>query len=102
MTRIAPRISRLLSLLLLVPLLTSAFAFGPPAQMASALEAGFQDSSVVNVASPTALAFAPDGRMLITTQPGRLYVYTTGAPVVALDLTVGGLLCDTFERGLLA
>lgn len=101
MTRIAAPLGRLMSLMLLVPLLTPAFAFGPPAQVASALDAGFQDSLVVDVASPTALAFTPDGRMLITTQPGKLYVYTTGAPVVALDLTVGGMFCDTFERGLL-
>ncbi len=101
MTRIAARLGRLMSLMLLVSLLVPTFAIAPTPQAAAALDAGFQDSSVTDVASPTALAFTPDGRMLITTQPGKLYVYTTGAPVVALDLTVGKLLCDTFERGLL-
>jgi hypothetical protein len=36
---------------------------------------GFTDELVTAVASPTALAFTPDGRLLITTQPGRLRVY---------------------------
>lgn len=105
MTCIVARLSRLLRLLLLVPLLTPAFVVGPPAQGASALEAGFQDDSVVDVAAPTALAFTPDGRMVITTQPGKLRVYASGALVStpALDLGPQGqdVLCSNFERGLL-
>ena len=53
--------------------------------------------------SPTALAFTPDGRMLITTQPGQLRVYEDGALVStpALDLASSDDICTTSERGLL-
>lgn len=32
--------------------------------------AGFDDQTIASVGSPTGLAFTPDGRLLITTQPG--------------------------------
>lgn len=105
MTRIAARLGRLMSLMLLVSLLVPTFAIAPTPQAAAALDAGFQDSSVTDVASPTALAFTPDGRMLITTQPGKLRVYTGGTllqtPALDLNPQGAGPLCDTFERGLL-
>jgi glucose/arabinose dehydrogenase len=76
--------------------------------IASALEGitlppGFTDELVTSVGSPTALAFTPDGRMLITTQPGRLFVYQNGALVgtAALDLTLTNSVCSNSERGLL-
>ena len=57
---------------------------------------------MVDVASPTALAFTPDGRMLITTQPGSSRLHRRRAPRhAALDLAARRMLCDTFERGLL-
>jgi len=65
---------------------------------------GFTDELVTAVASPTALAFTPDGRLLITTQPGRLRVYQNGALVAmpALDLTSPtNVICSNSERGLL-
>jgi glucose/arabinose dehydrogenase len=57
---------------------------------------------VASVASPTALAFTPDGRMLITTQTGQLRVYEDGSllSTPALDLA-GSNFCSTSERGLL-
>ncbi|HEX9286410.1 MAG TPA: PQQ-dependent sugar dehydrogenase [Thermoanaerobaculia bacterium] len=65
------------------------------------LPPGFTDELVAAVGSPTALAFTPDGRLLITTQPGQLRVYQNGALVgtPALDLT--GAICSNSERGLL-
>ncbi len=65
------------------------------------LPPGFSDTAVADVASPTALAFTPEGRMLITAQPGRLWVYQNGvlSPIPALDLT--GRICTNSERGLL-
>jgi glucose/arabinose dehydrogenase len=41
--------------------------------------------------------------MLITTQPGRLYIYQDGAlvPTAALDLSLNGRICSTGERGLM-
>src|SRR5947199_6957536 len=65
--------------------------------------AGFADALVTNVASPTALAFTPDRRLLITQQTGQLRVYENGALLSSntLDLNIGNLICSDFERGLL-
>lgn len=64
------------------------------------LPAGFTDSFVAAVPAPTALSFAPDGRMLVTTQGGTLYVaQPPGEPVPALDLSAR--VCSASERGLL-
>jgi glucose/arabinose dehydrogenase/chitodextrinase len=62
---------------------------------------GFTDALVVSVGAPTAFAFHPDGRMLVTTQPGRVRIVRNGAllPTPALDLT--GVMCGDSERGLL-
>jgi glucose/arabinose dehydrogenase len=67
------------------------------------LPVDFSDELVASVASPTALAFTPDGRMLITTQPGQLRVYANGALIEtpAIDLAAPGNFCSTSERGLL-
>src|SRR5215210_618413 len=66
----------LLSAFLLAGLLLS-LAHARFAEAATPLP-GFEDALVADVPSPTALAFAPDGRMLISTQPGRLRVYENG------------------------
>jgi glucose/arabinose dehydrogenase len=64
----------------------------------AAVPAGFSDTLVTSVGSPTALAFTPDGRMLITTQGGTLRVWAgTLLPTPALTLS----LCTGSERGLL-
>jgi hypothetical protein len=66
--------------------------------------AGFADTQVAPVDDPTALAFTPDGRLLVSSQSGQLRVITNGAqPQLALDLGPAGqnVLCSTSERGLL-
>ena len=65
------------------------------------LPPGFDDTAVAEVASPTALAFTPEGRLLIAAKDGRLWVYQNGvlSPIPALDLT--GRICTDRERGLL-
>ena len=80
-----------LALIIAVPL---AAAAPPP---------GFADALVTGVASPTALAFTPDGRLLIATQTGQLRVFQNGAllPAAALDLRAPNLACVNHERGLL-
>ena len=67
------------------------------------LPAGFTDEFVTAVGSPTALAFTPDGRLLIATQPGRLWVYDDGMLLgPALNLTSPtNVICSNSERGLL-
>ena len=70
---------------------------------AQALPAGFEDTLVASVGQPTALTFSPDGRMLITTQRGRVRVYQDGSlkPTPALDLEALGVICQTSEQGVL-
>jgi glucose/arabinose dehydrogenase len=61
--------------------------------------AGFTDTVVGEVSAPTALAFTPDGRMLVTSKPGRVVVVREdGARQVALDISAR--VCDQVERGL--
>ena len=71
------------------------------AAAAITLPPSYTDALVATVGQPTALAFTPDGRLLITTQPGRLRVVSGGAllPTPALDLN--SRLCTNSERGLL-
>jgi glucose/arabinose dehydrogenase/PKD repeat protein len=68
---------------------------------AATLPAGFDDALVTRVGGATALAFTPDGRMLITTKNGQLRVYQNGSllSTSALDLTPK--VCAERERGLL-
>ena len=73
----------------------------PAASAAAALPPDFVDTLVATVASPTALAFTPDGRLLITTQPGTLRVYEQGALLATPALDLSARICSDFERGLL-
>src|SRR5436190_23097414 len=87
----------LLALVVFVQLLAVAplLAATPPAD--------FSDTLVTNLDSPTALAFTPDGRLLLAQQTGELRVYQSGELLAsnALDLNTGNLICSDFERGLL-
>src|SRR5215210_5393208 len=62
---------------------------------------GFEDSLVTRASYPTAIAVVPDGRVLISSQLGQVFVYKNGALLdqPALDLTGG--VCTYRERGLL-
>ena len=72
-----------------------------PARAAVSLPLGFVDQLVASVSTPTAFAFTPDGRMLVTQQPGTVRVVKDGALLgtAALDLT--SKTCSNSERGLL-
>lgn len=67
----------------------------------AAIPAGFADEAVASVSSPTALAFTPDGRLLITSQPGTLRVYQAGNLVPGPAINLASQLCAQSERGLL-
>jgi glucose/arabinose dehydrogenase len=69
------------------------------ARPAVTLPGDFEDKLVTDVALPTALAFTPDDRMLVTSKPGRLYVYKDGSKTQALNIE--SQICATSERGLL-
>jgi hypothetical protein len=70
---------------------------------AANLPAGFTESQFgglgANMASPTAMAFAPDGRLFICTQGGSLYVIKNGVLLGTPFLTVP--VDASGERGLL-
>jgi glucose/arabinose dehydrogenase len=68
---------------------------------AISLPAQFADEAVASVGSPTALAFLPDGRLLVTTQPGRLRVVRAGALVATPALDLSSRVCANSERGML-
>src|ERR671921_2638559 len=62
--------------------------------------ANFTDTLITRVGSPTALAFTPDGRMLVTTATGRLRVYKDGALLPNPALDISGKVCTNGGRGL--
>jgi len=75
-------------------------ASSPPRSPTATLPPDFADELLVTVGNgPTALAFTPDERLLITRQSGQLHVFKEGNLTTALDLS--NVLCDDVERGLL-
>ena len=86
------------SLLLLIAVVIIAAAQAP--MRAAALPSGFGETLVASgLASPTAMQFAPDGRLFVAEQGGRLRVIKDGVllPTPFLTLTVS----SSGERGLL-
>ncbi|MEO7912289.1 MAG: PQQ-dependent sugar dehydrogenase [Roseiflexaceae bacterium] len=75
--------------------------FAVSSLLAAAPPADFTDTLVTNLASPTALAFTPDGRLLLTQQTGQLRVYQGTALLATPALDLSGELCTNSERGLL-
>ncbi len=76
------------------------FAVVPAPSTAATLPAGFTESLVANgLTNPTAMAFAPDGRLFVCQQGGQLRVIENGvllpAPFVTVTVNASG------ERGLL-
>jgi glucose/arabinose dehydrogenase len=68
----------------------------------AAVPAGFSDTLVASVGSPIALAFTPDGRLLVTTQGGALRVIQNDALLATPALTIpAASICTDSERGLL-
>jgi glucose/arabinose dehydrogenase len=78
-------------------------AVGPPQGIGGQADLldQFEDTLVAKVANPTALAFTPDGRLLIATQSGQLRVHQNGALRSTPALNLGPRLCTNGERGLL-
>ncbi len=90
---------RLVHALLGLTLLLATFSVASP--VAAAVPSDFTDSLVASLSQPTALAFTPDGRMLVTTQGGLLRVYQTDGTLLATALNLSAKLCTNVERGLL-
>jgi glucose/arabinose dehydrogenase len=81
----------------LVPIL------GATTAAAGTFPSGLTDSVVAGgLGAPTSVAALPDGRMLVTSQQGKLWVVATaGSTSVALDLAALAKLCSDSEEGLL-
>lgn len=89
-------------------LTVAAVAVAAGAVAAQTLPLGFVREAVLAVSAPTALAFTPDGRMLVTTQGGFLLVKSatsaTAGTALSFNSTSSGAdpkLCSNSERGLL-
>jgi glucose/arabinose dehydrogenase/PKD repeat protein len=80
--------------------LAASLALIAPADAAT-LPPGFDDTLVATVPQPTALAFTPDGRLLVTSKAGQLRVVRDGALVPAPAIDLAGRVCPQSERGLL-
>jgi glucose/arabinose dehydrogenase len=62
---------------------------------------GFSDTVVASLASPTALAWTPDGRMLVAQDAGQLRVVKGGRLLTTPALNLASRICSGGERGLL-
>lgn len=72
------------------------------APVMAAVPAGFSDTLVTNIGGPTALAFTPDGRLLVSRQAGSLHVVQNGTLLATPAITFGSTtICTNSERGLL-
>jgi glucose/arabinose dehydrogenase len=90
----------MLYIVVMVALATLALFSSPPVVQATTLPAQFVESQVVGgLQSPTAMQFAPDGRLFVAEQVGRLRVIQNGqllsTPFINLSVNSVG------ERGLL-
>jgi glucose/arabinose dehydrogenase/PKD repeat protein len=79
----------------------SFFVYAKPATTATTLPSGFKEELLAYVRNPTALAFTPDGRMLVSAQSGRLRLYKNGTLLSTPALNISDKICSNFERGLL-
>lgn len=97
------RSRRILVAVLMWAAAVAAVVLAVPAGRAEAgtLAPGFSDDLVTAVPRPTALAFTPDGRMLVTSQTGQLRVVANGTLVAAPALDLAADICVSNERGLL-
>ena len=69
--------------------------------VAHALPPRFVDELVASIPAPTALAFLPDKRMLVTTQGGTVRIVKAGTLLAAPALDLTATICSNSERGML-
>jgi glucose/arabinose dehydrogenase/PKD repeat protein len=62
---------------------------------------GFEDTLVADVPSPTAVAFTPDGRLLVASQKGRLWVRPAEGEDLVLALDILDRVCWDRDQGML-
>jgi len=71
-----------------------------PMEAAASLPLGFTDQFLFSLEQPTAIAFTPDGRMLVTSKPGQLFIAIGGAVRATPTLDLSSKVCVNSERGL--
>src|SRR2546426_12444042 len=77
-----------------------ALVVGAGSAWAATLPTGFEERTVASgLSQPTSIAFAPDGRMFIAQQYGKVFVQTTSGSLVQL-LDIGGHVNKDSDRGL--
>lgn len=90
---------------LLLSVAFSAAAQSLPSSVAAAevgaVPPAFQDTVVTQFDGPTALAFTPDGRLLITAKTGSLRIFKDGALLATPAINISAKVCSDNERGLL-
>src|SRR4028118_2334307 len=72
-----------------------------PVTKVSALPDDFTDEFVTDIGLPTALAFTPGGRLLVTTQTGQFRIYQNGSLLSNAAVNLNSRLCTNSEQGLL-
>jgi len=83
-------------------LLASLIALCAYVKPAETVPGGFSDVKVTDSYLPTALDFTPDGRMLVASKTGQLYLYDqAGRRLANPALNLGPEVCGNSERGLL-
>ena len=87
-------------MLAMVALVTGlvALAMAGRPDAAATLPSGFEDRLLAYTSKPTALAFTPDGRMLVATQPGVLRVYKNEQLLQTPALDISSKICANYER----
>ena len=85
-------------------LLVAVLAFARPAEAVPTLPPNFTDELVTPIDRPMAMAFVPDGRILIARFPGVVRLYKNGSldPVAEPALTISVKTCSDGERGLMS
>ena len=84
---------------LLAGLLSLLFLQAEPA--ASTVRPGFEDRLVASVDQPIGLAFTPDGRLLVISKGGTLWVHKDGQLLQTPALNISNKICADYESGLL-
>jgi glucose/arabinose dehydrogenase/PKD repeat protein len=94
---------RICVVLAMVALVTGLIALttGGRTDAAATLPSGFEDRLLAFTSKPTALAFTPDGRVLVATQPGVLRTYNNGQLLQTPALDLSSKICANYERGML-